>query len=54
MKHNELIHREDRFFIIGFIGFMSLRKIKEQLLNAVLYKDQLPDLFSVKNRNKFI
>lgn len=53
MKHNEFIHKDDRFPIIGFISFISRRKIKEQLLNTVLYKDQLPDLFSAKSQQTF-
>lgn len=39
MKHNELIHKEDRFAIIGFISFISPLKIKEQLQNSILYTD---------------
>lgn len=54
MKHNELIHKEDRYSIIDFIRFISPRIIKEQLLNTVLYKDQLPDLFSAKSQQTFM
>lgn len=54
MKHNELIHKEDRYSIIDFISFISPRIIKEQLLNTVLYKDQLPDLFSAKSQQTFM